>query len=1336
MSTSFTPPSPSQWEGPAQDFTPPPVSSWQGPAKENVTSSIRYLATEEPSKPPVQQQGLLKSFAEWAVKPLADIGAVIGSVNPADYMRAGQTISDFGNMLIGEPKRIWNDLVRSGDAMRKGDAPTAAYHLGGAFPMLGEPSKQITSEIAEGKYQDAFGHYLALIAPGVAERGLPTAGAAIETARVATPGAIRGGITAATQKLPYGAALAGEVLGGHEGAAITAGLVKAPAVIKGIVQGARESLATAAEQTAAEQAAAIARREAADTALARQARAGEATTAQQARRTARESAMAAAAEADARAAAAQAPAPAPQPITPTEAPPTPALAAPPPPAPAAPPEPAAPTPEPAPPAGKPQAAEIAAQLEASMRAETLTDYLVRNKVPASMLEQFGDREWQMVSQQAGVQPPTPENIQTIRSNIAQYETAATQPPEAGALTPAAAEADFQTRRAVRTRRKPPAVAAEAAPTQLESQLAESLETVQAGKRPAAQPAPAEGPRPPTASETRVEGIAQHLAADTGIELSKLETMAESPNSLAQLENLGRALDIEGRPTAEEIPQIIERVRELRGQGPTPAETPVPPEAGVRDLLSRPDDVANAAMQRMRKRGTFSGTKLSAGIDPADVADLSMYGAAKLVKGAQKIAGGISDFQTWANEMARDFGEAIIPQLDELWQRSRAIADRVTKDVKRRSMEDLDVRIPDEVRVVSQDPTRTVTGQPFHSLPLDQPGEGFLPLRSQGPERANQVVQQAFQDAIRESEAGGGATAAEAVKATGARPPDAEFWDKSFSLPQRARFWYELSGESFTGKHVDVPRKYQPAVIDAVAGTSGGVEPYANLKRGLGILAEDLQKQPVMTDLRDPSSARKALNPEAQNLESLKYGSFSGTMQHTSGLTPKPPLTTNDVQVASMFGISGKDIGQNPVLYEVLSRFFLKLRDAQNAELPAGGQPWETYQMQAPSWVYERIRKNPAKAAEYDDYSQVFPRVIQELKDAGIPTPGGKITMETLMDPRTPNVMSGTRERFLGTPVGTVEVATNRTARGLRAAEMRTQLDSLDPEIPWVRKAREGYEQIQRNTMYALAERQAGERSLVSQLMGEIVGRPVDVSRLDPNGYGTFEGAVNPNLRIPMTGRTSSGAWVNLSKTQREAFLSILGQDLQQDAMAASHFETVPHGKGSTYSVFVNRYDNQVNPQAIAKFSDTIGFPVNVAQHPNGVLIDVNIGGMDRTPTLEQIQDAAQATFGSDPNVKQIGYLAREYASDYIDRSGYRKAINAHERTQRTVADKPRGSGQTGSAEGQPSSLDRVRQAIQDISRQRDADFAKWTKATSERLEKHLARPPKTTQTLRELMQPE
>jgi hypothetical protein len=219
------------------------------------------------------------------------------------------------------------------------------------------------------------------------------------------------------------------------------------------------------------------------------------------------------------------------------------------------------------------------------------------QAPTRTIEDIHSEFAQRMAQlrELGAQRSTPAVEQAISAHMeALRQLYAEQP-----IPPGSVEPQIPPRAqppSIQTRRKPPATATEAAPPgELESQLAESLATVKAGKRPTAQPAAAEGPRAPTASETRVEGLAQHLAADTGVDLANLEKMAENPKSLAMLEELGRALDIKGRPTAEEIPQIVERVKQLRSEA-----SPATPEApqNLRTLME-----GGKAPKRTRRRRT-------------------------------------------------------------------------------------------------------------------------------------------------------------------------------------------------------------------------------------------------------------------------------------------------------------------------------------------------------------------------------------------------------------------------------------------------------------------------------------------------------------------------------------------------------------------------------------------------------------------------------------------------------------------------------------------------------------------------------------------------------------
>jgi hypothetical protein len=83
------------------------------------------------------------------------------------------------------------------------------------------------------------------------------------------------------------------------------------------------------------------------------------------------------------------------------------------------------------------------------------------------------------------------------------------------------------------------------------------------------------------------------------------------------------------------------------------------------ISERLQDTADAAMQRIRDRGTLSGSKLSAGVPVDDLADMAIWGAAKIAKGTV-------DFAKWSKEMIADAGEAIRPHLQDLWDKAQKI----------------------------------------------------------------------------------------------------------------------------------------------------------------------------------------------------------------------------------------------------------------------------------------------------------------------------------------------------------------------------------------------------------------------------------------------------------------------------------------------------------------------------------------------------------------------------------------------------------------------------------------------------------------------------------------
>ncbi len=116
-------------------------------------------------------------------------------------------------------------------------------------------------------------------------------------------------------------------------------------------------------------------------------------------------------------------------------------------------------------------------------------------------------------------------------------------------------------------------------------------------------------------------------------------------------------------------------------------------------------------------------------------------------------------------------------------------------------------------------------------------------------------------------------------------------------------------------------------------------------------------------------------------------------------------------------------------------------------------------------------KNPVKGSidAYDDYAQAVDRMKIRFEAAGIDVSEGLVARQALLDPRVPNLLSGTREQYLKAPTATVETASTRgaPARSPRASP----------------RAR---------------------NSPIEQLFSAALGRSPDVTRIDRSGYGTFE----------------------------------------------------------------------------------------------------------------------------------------------------------------------------------------------------------------------------------------
>ena len=565
----------------------------------------------------------------------------------------------------------------------------------------------------------------------------------------------------------------------------------------------------------------------------------------------------------------------------------------------------------------------------------------------------------------------------------------------------------------------------------------------------------------------------------------------------------------------------------------------------------------------------------------------------------------------------------------------------------RSLEDLEENIPIEVRTVkpiTPGPKTTVDGKPFLTLDLKTPGRGANFDQKQLDQMWNEALDETgpvARDVLAELAADGKTMT----------PRELAFWNKGLKLPNRSRYWYEISAEDFRARFPDLTDDELSRMIDVVAATSPQADPHQNIRRAVGALSQDLRGQPIDVDIVSPASVQQALSDA--KLEGLKTGSFSGTFQYHLGLEDVPPLSTNDRQVASSFGIDGEDIAGNEVLYEVLSRFYVKMRDQLNDGVPAGAEPYETWQLQALGWVQERIGKGNPKN---DDYVQALDQLVVDMNKAGIELPDGKFTREVLLDPRLEQVVSGTLERFRSSPIATVETVTTQTDVGARTAALADQAAEVGDTV--VVKAHQRL--VQRSLKRLITRRpDLGKKSVVDVVVRAATGKNPGLTRMEV-GQGTFEGVLSQNARIPLP--------PDMTPTQIRGVLAVLGRTLKQDAVPASVFkhvkfgDEVAEGSTGTHSIFIRDVEGGVSDEQILALQQALpaGHDVNVKKVANGVLIDVNPKFADDGSAVGITMDEAGAALdavGFDKNKDQIIVSPRHFSGEYLETSGYNSAIS-------------------------------------------------------------------------------
>jgi hypothetical protein len=520
---------------------------------------------------------------------------------------------------------------------------------------------------------------------------------------------------------------------------------------------------------------------------------------------------------------------------------------------------------------------------------------------------------------------------------------------------------------------------------------------------------------------------------------------------------------------------------------------------------------------------------------------------------------------------------------------------------------LDAIVPEHTRVLNGEYTpglpegQNVDGMREGDKWQDLP-DSFLKSRGPGFKTSDEELHKLWQEAVNESSQ----AAKNAVEKHGVTPKFlAKAWDKAMQVPWRDILWYELSGEKFHTGLPDLTPQEHRQLMDLVGATSARAEPGENLERALGVLSQNMRKVPADVDLTIPSTVRDAIARKGEGSSALagnKTGHFSDTLTLTGGVPTRFPISVNDVWVGKMFGIPDEVMSANQSLHEPMALYFNKLRDLYNARMHPD-IPLQSWNFQAPAWVH--LRNEEAGANSGDAYHQVWDSIVNKLQKAGVPgVKDGVISREALMDPRFADALRARTPEWRAAPKATVEFGTTQTNSGLAAHDLYKEAMQRGDT-----KSEGEYLKGLTTAMYQSARGQHPWDMLKKAITGDLTGKS-DITRImHPTSEapldigGTFEGAVSPNIRIPLKGMTDA---------QQRYFNAVAGKHLKQDAMAVSRFHEAEPGSAPregtvrTHSVFAPTTE-QLPPEAIRAFAQELnghGHDMSYARHPNGYQFDV------------------------------------------------------------------------------------------------------------------------------------
>jgi hypothetical protein len=231
--------------------------------------------------------------------------------------------------------------------------------------------------------------------------------------------------------------------------------------------------------------------------------------------------------------------------------------------------------------------------------------------------------------------------------------------------------------------------------------------------------------------------------------------------------------------------------------------------------------------------------------------------------------------------------------------------------------------------------------------------------------------------------------------------------------------------------------------------------------------------------------------------------------------------------------------------------------------------------------------------------------------------------------------------------GTMEIGTKLNKTG----KQFNDLISESRELGIDKNLKLSDDLIRRHMNRLLLREKVGEQkkpSILTELARSFGEKSADVSRIEL-GWGTFEGDMNRNIRIPLK---------DVPEQYREAYLAVLGEAYQQAAQAASKFTDTNDPNPATYTVFLKNVVDADIPE-LRQFAEDLsasGHEANIQLRPNGLVLDIHPKFTDdggQVPIGKQVlQDLVDDVFPS--NVTKI--RGQDYGSIYTMDSQYGSSV--------------------------------------------------------------------------------